>query len=369
MRRQVSFTPAACRRRKFSYVRGLLFCLAQVVCLSFATAAQAPKTVTLKPDQPAVTFKIKPTRDLTSGRIRIGDYVQFDLIEDLKLSPDGGGDRETIIAKGTPIFGQVIDRHERFTILKKGGFGIGRLWTTTVDGSHIDLDVTRPELALNKKSKDEMSGLCVDKTLEEDQRFALAPCIKGRVYAGTFISNLPGALLAVATATTLTRVKDKATHAVVGVTLADKVVSQPGLSNIINGADAEMASGEIFDAEVILKRVLVIKIPGGDTQANKGVEKVGRYTNVPVPPGYVVTDYFSDVVRYPGLPGQQTIYTGQIIERYTDKPSGSKLNMCEGQRPPAGWIVIDRIFDPKICPREPGDQTPGPTYSVILKTP
>jgi hypothetical protein len=369
MHQRVSFTPAGCRRRKLSCVRGLLFCLAQVLCLSFATAAQTSKTVTLKPDQPAVAFKIKPTRDLTSGRIRIGDYVQFDLIEDLKLSPDGGGDREIIIAKGTPIFGQVIDRHERFTILKKGGFGIGRLWTTTVDGSRVDLDVKRPELALKKKSKDEMDGLCVDKTLEEDQRYALAPCIRGRVYAGTFISNLPGALLAVATATTLTRVKDKATHAVVGLTLADKVVSQPGLSNIINGADAEMAGGEIFDAEVILKGVLVIKIPGGDAQGNKGVEKVGRYTNVPVPPGYVVTDYFSDVVKYPSLPGQKTVYTGQVIERYTDKSPGSKMNICEGQRPPSGWIVIDRIFDPKICPREPGDQSQGPTYGVIMKTP
>jgi len=369
MRRRLKLTPAMFGHYKLTVLRTLFLYPMLILCLSLSTAAQVPKTVTLKPDQPAVTFKIKPTRDLTGGRIRIGDYVQFDLIEDLKRTPDGGGDREVIIPKGTPIFGQVVDRRERFTILKKGSFGIGKLWTTTVDGQRIDLDVERPELARDQKSKDKMDGQCVDKTLEKERRAALAPCIKGRVYAGTFISNLPGALLAVATATALTRVKDKATHAVVGVTLADKIASQPGLSNIINGADAEMASGEIFDTAVDLKGELVIKIPGGDAQASKGIEKVGRYTNVPIPPGYIATDYFSDVVKYPGLRGRQTVYTGQVIERYTDKPPRSKMNMCEGQSPPAGWIVIDRIFDPKVCPREPDDQTQGPTYSVILKTP
>jgi hypothetical protein len=249
-----------------------------------STVAQVPKTVTIDPNK-LPPFKFKLTRNLISGRVRIGDYVQFQLIEDVKYPHDGGLDRDTIILKDTPVYGQVVDRRHRFTAIKKGRFSIGKLWTTTVDGQRVDLDIARPgmpsELCENKipKKKREAERKAAEaerkaaakhgaaltparkKEPEETPTPRPVPCINGRVYAGSFISNVPSALLAVATATTLVRVKDNATDAVIAVTLADKIASQSGFSNIINGVDAEMEKDEIFDSSIILTKPLVIKVP------------------------------------------------------------------------------------------------------------
>ena len=371
-----------------------LLCLLLFLSVAPCAAAQEQETVRLR--RP-VGLKLRLKRNLNSGRVRIGDYVEFEVVADVRETPDGGAEEKKIIEKGTPAFGQVLDRHNRFTILKRGAFSVGKVWTTAVDGKPVQLDIRRPTYEMDvwrdKESnegrpKDRWSNheevknnFCVDKTRKEN-REKLEPCVKGRVYAGSFIANLPSAVLAVATATTLARVKDAATSAVVGVTLADKLVSQAGISNIINGVDAEMEAGEVFDAATVPNKDRVIKLdkPAPDAtkaaaDANKAaaetikaVERVGRFT-APTPAGYIVTDYFSDVVSYPSPPGQQLVYTGKVIERHTDRPAGSKMNMCDGQSPPLGWVIIDRPVNPNICPREPGDKTPGPAYSVILKTP
>jgi hypothetical protein len=359
----------------------MFLCLGILMSLPVSTVAQV-KTVTINPNELA-PFKFKLTRNLTSGRVRVGDYVQFQLIEDVKYPHNGGLDRDTIIAKDTPIYGQVVDRRHRFTAIKKGRFSIGKLWTTTVDGQRVELDIARPgmpsELCENKipektreaerkAAKYQAEPKAVRKEEpKKEQNTALVPCINGRVYAGSFISNVPSALLAVATATTLVRVKDdNATNAVIAVTLADKIASQSGFSNIINGVDAEMEKDEIFDSIILITQPLVIKVPPPkDAKAAAGV-RVGRFTATP--PGYIVTDYFSDVVKYPIMPGQPSVYTGKVIERYEGQKVGSIMNMCEPQSLPDGWVLLETPVDPKVCPREPSDTTKGPTYRVILKT-
>jgi hypothetical protein len=368
----------------------VLLCLVLILSFPLRATAQEQKLPTIQPDELGF-FKLKLTRSLNSGKIRVGDYVQFQLVEDVMYTPRGRTS-EKFINKETPVWGLVVDREHRFTALKKGKFGIGKLWTRTTYGQQIYLDIMRPELpsdlcvnkipqkALeaerkaakrNKKSNVELKAQIqaqLDariKALEEEARLAKpVPCVQGRVYAGTFISSLPSALLSVGTATILAGFKDDATNAVIGVTLADKIVTQSGLSNIINGVDAEMEKDEIFDARLSEEITLLPR----ETPTTAGIERVGRFT-APTPPGYLVTNYFSDLVKYPSEPGQPAVYTGKVIERYTDKPSGSKMNMCETQDPPAGWVVIDRGVDPVICPREPGATANGPNYSVILKTP
>jgi hypothetical protein len=363
----------------------MFLCLGLLMSLPASTVAQV-KTVTIEPHN-LDRFKFKLTRNLISGRVRIGDYVQFELIEDVKYPRNGGLDRDTIIVKSTPIYGQVVDRGHRFTALKKGRFSIGNLWTTTVDGQPVELDIRRPgmprELCKNKipektreaeskaaeaKHKAANHGAALrsarKKEPEKEQTTSPVPCINGRVYAGSVISNVPSALLAVATATTLVRVKDDtATDAVIAVTMADKIASQSGFSNIINGVDAEMEKDEIFDSMILITQPLVVKVPA---KAATGV-RVGRFT-APTPPGYIVTDYFSDVVKYPSMPGQPSVYTGKVIERYADKPVGSIMNMCVPQSLPDGWVLLETPVDPKVCPREPSDTTNEPNYYVILKT-
>lgn len=364
--------------------------LTLVLSFPLATRAQTPKMLEIKPNKVG-RFKLKLTRDLTSGRVRVGDYVQFELIEDVKYPYDGGLARDTIIVKGTPVFGKVVDRRHRFTAIKKGRFSVGELSTTTVDGREVKLVITRPDMPVERcvnkipekrrEAERKAARYSVAQNVDgneerqdarkeahhEEQNAGPVPCVNGRVYAGSLISNLPSALLAVATATLLARVKDNATDAVVAVTLADKLASQSGLSNIINGVDAEMGKDEIFEATISIKEPLVINVLPSGTPATASTERVGRFA-APTPPGYIITDYFSDVVNYPSTSGQPGIYTGKVIDRYTDKPVGSKMIMCESQNVPDGWVIIDRKVDAKFCPREPGDTVSGPNYSVILKT-
>ena len=126
-----------------------------------------------------------------------------------------------------------------------------------------------------------------------------------------------------------------------------------------------MSSGEIFDANLLLgSATLIIKLPGQEPK--KDEQKVGRYTGIPIPPEFIVTNYFSDLVAYPAP--RDAYFNGQVIERYTDKLVGAKMNICEGQSVPSGWKLFDQKNDATICPREPGDKSNGPTYSVILKT-
>lgn len=40
-----------------------------------------------------------------------------------------------------PVFGQLPDRRHRFTILKRGRFGVGKLWTYAVGGERIDPEI------------------------------------------------------------------------------------------------------------------------------------------------------------------------------------------------------------------------------------
>ena len=276
---------------KVTGVRVLFLCLGLILLLPTSAVAQttntvapSPKVVSIDPDRLS-PFKLKPTRNLTSGRVRIGDYVQFQLIEDVKYPYDGGWDRDTIISKDTPVYGQVVDRRHRFTGFKKGRFSIGKLWTTTVDGQRVDLDITRPEMppeqCVNKipeKTRDALRKAAKDHAEPkgaklETQSAPRVNCINGRVYAATLISSLPSALLAVATATALVRVKDdNATDAVIAVTLADKIASQSGLSNLINGVDAEIEKDEIFDS-TILTWPLVIKIPLKNEKPARGGEQ------------------------------------------------------------------------------------------------
>ena len=349
--------------RTLSWPRALFIYLLTVLFAPLSVLAQCAKQVTLNPGT-TVSFRLKPKRDLNSARLRIGDYVEFELLEDLKWPPDCGDEKQPIVTKSTPVIGQVLDRHHRFTIFKKASFGVGRLKTTTVDGEAIELTFERPRLKREGKRFDEKpeGKYCIDKTVDREHRGAPVPCVKGRVYRAKFVSSLPSAVLSVAAATTLVRVKDNAEGAVVAVTLIDKIASQQGLSDILNGVDAEMSGGEIFDANLVVDVTRVIKLPGGN--AKKDEHKVGRYTGVPTPAEFVVTDYFSDLSAPPGV-----FYNGQIIERYTDKPAGSKMNICAGQSAPAGWVVIDQVKNPKVCPRELADKSDGPTYSVILKTP
>lgn len=269
----------------------VMLCLAFILSFPLPATAQQKEEVIIRPEELGA-IKLKLTRSLNSGKIRVGDYVQFQLVEDVMYTPRGSVTSQKLISKDSPVWGQVVDRRHRFTGLKKGRFGIGKLWTM-VHGKKVYFNIMRPDMPSdlcedkipkktleaeikaarqNQEQAGELAAVLearskarIDALREEVRQAKLVPCVQGRVYATGFIAGLPSALLAVATATTLARIKDGATSAVVGATLADKLVTQSGLSNIINGVDAEMEKDEIFD--IVLNDQIEVTFPPQATPA------------------------------------------------------------------------------------------------------
>lgn len=93
MRRRLAHASATAVRRDLTGLRapflGLLLALFAPLCAE----AQCSKTVTLPPGA-AVEFKLKPKSKLTGSRIRVGDYVEFELLEDLKRMPVCGDEKQ-----------------------------------------------------------------------------------------------------------------------------------------------------------------------------------------------------------------------------------------------------------------------------------
>lgn len=338
------------------------------VFLPVCVSAQTTKPI----DLPANTMiRLKLDRKLSSGSVRIGDRIPFVVAEDvLHMEGEGANRRPVLNEKGepiiaikadTPVFGRVVDRKHRISIFRSGKFGVALDSVRAVDGTEIPVFIKRPGLEGEKKEKSECKDRISRKEGNRKNTTAnkMVPCVKGRTYSGTLTSALPSAIVAALTTTALVLLEDKTAKSAAAVTLAGQVASQDGLSTILNGVDSEMEEGEIFEAYNTDPAVIRLALPEPSDQ-----RRVARFDN-PTPEGFVITNYFSDVVKYPNQPGRQAVYTGKVVERYTDKPVGTKMNICVGQDPPQGWRRIDQVFDPTICPREPSESSQSSTYNVI----
>jgi hypothetical protein len=94
--------------------------------------------------------------------------------------------------------------------------------------------------------------------------------------------------------------------------------------------------------------------------------KVCRLNNPP-PEGYLAVAYVADPVQCPNPPGYQIVYTAMIIENYEYKHIGARMEICNGQPVPKGWVAVGPSHG-IACLREPGDPTVGPTSFVIERT-
>lgn len=202
---------------------------------------------------------MKFAKTLTSGIVRNGDLVELDTVEDA-IALDSGGVPKVVIPKGTAVFGKVADRAARIAFLRHGKFRFYVDEVKASDGTTIQAEIYRPQAdpygfaaESTKRKKERKKNECLTK--DEKKR-----CIAGRIYAGTVIGNLPGALLTAITAGLLTVIKDSKTRIAADVTLVNSLSSQQGLSAIVNGTDQEIDAGDIFEI-VIVARDAYVRVP------------------------------------------------------------------------------------------------------------
>ncbi len=367
--------PTANRVETVSFNRRLAYLfLATVVLLnSRQTIAQTKNDLTKLVKIPANTLiRVKIVGPITSAKIKIGDYVQFKVADDI-LIPVGGSNDQVVIKKDTIGYGRVVEHKNRRLIFKPGRVGVTLEEIAAADGTPLKVWIARhqntlappaiaalqsmPSESLSESQREPRRVFCLNYILKNQPPSGFVPCIQGRAYVSAFTATLPSSIVAAIASTLVGIRKDPTAKAYAEISLANNLASQSGLSAVLNGAYSEFGDGELFDARTTQDTWVKVKIPAAAT----GGLMIGRRDAAP--DKYLITDYFADPSRYPD---DHRTYNGMVIERIVEK-EGETMRMCNGQNIPPGFDVIDRPYDPSICPREPGDATSGPTYVVIQR--
>ena len=203
------------------------------------TPSPTPVTYVIPKD---TTFKVKLVRVTSSSTARNYDYVEFQVMENVlsPLSPDGP--RKILIEKGAPAFGYVTQaKHRRFPF-RGGKLKVILKEVKAVDGTPVSVYLSRfdpctipgvyPGLKCPAK---------LDCQNPKGKPFSSEPCISGRRNA-TVAPVVP----AVATGGAVL-VKDSTAKALAILTL----LSDKTIGDLLNGVDAALDGGDIFDAYVI----------------------------------------------------------------------------------------------------------------------
>ena len=218
---------------------------------------EIPKDVFLDTN---VAIKLRVATPLSSGSLRVGDYVQFIVVEDV-LALDDKRVPQVVIAKDTIAFGKVIERHHTFTILKKGAFRVSLESLRAVDRQEITkLRIMRPNNYPACPKESLRTDPKASRSRQKDNPSAPPPnCVAARVYSGTFRGNLPAAIITAGSTAALVLAKDPTAKAAAAVTLVQQISTQPGLGTLLNGVDAVITPTEIFDA--YLQKPVLIRVP------------------------------------------------------------------------------------------------------------
>jgi hypothetical protein len=201
-------------------------------------------------------FQIEAVRDVSSGTAKEGDYVEFKVLENVSVqrvvTKDGKQQLATtpLIAKDTVVLGVVTKSHHRRFPFRNGSLYVEVRYVKGVDGTPIPVLISRP-LPQPAKNK----GVVKMATFDADNIRQMAgeenSRIKGRKNA-TVAPLVPAVAIAGAT-----YFKDKTARNVAVLTL----FSQAGVGELLNGTDAKITAGEIFDVVVDASKNIAIRVP------------------------------------------------------------------------------------------------------------
>jgi hypothetical protein len=333
------------------------------------SAGQLTKIIKLEKGTP---IRVKIVDYVSSSKVKIGDYVRFQVIDNVVI-PFPGDDPQIVIGKDTLAFGRVVEHKNRRLFFKPGKVGVTLEEIVAADGSLVKVSIARhqntlapPEIAMLdfmpgqhlSESKREMRHVMCQNRMAKDfvKPGGDVPCVEGRAYISNFTAYLPSALLAAVSTTILGVEKDKTARAYAGYSLASAIASQTGLATIFNGSYSEFAANEVFDAVTLEDSWIKVK------STKTAAIFINRSSQTP--DGYFATDYFSDPVRYSD---GSKLYIWKAIERYEDKKKGDIMKICDGQKIPEDFMIVDSAFASSVCPRDPSDTNSAPTYNVIIR--
>jgi len=199
-------------------------------------------------------FKIKLEKTVSSATARESDYVQFTTLEPIystravKLGKNTSTAEDkcpfVLFDKGTSIFGVVTRRKHRRFPFRNGELEVQLDPLKNWDGNIIQVAIKRHEPPPRKDPP---------KTCKEgDSR-----CLAGRKNAPV-APVVPG--IATAGSSVVAGVADDKTTRIIAVSGIFTLVGQGGIAELLNGTDAALEAGEVFDL-IIAPGLTVIPTP------------------------------------------------------------------------------------------------------------
>ena len=178
-----------------------------------------------------IVFKVKLVGKTSSSSAKPGDYVEMKVGEDVgvNVSVDKGPPQfVVIIKKDAPIFGEVVKTRHRMFPFQGGLLEITADHVDAVDGTSVPIYIAE-RIQRDKHTGDLPAFPAINKQY-----------IKGRKNPSVAPIVTAGATAALAAT------KTDSTSTIVAFTL----LSQQGVGDLLNGTDAELADGMVFDARI-----------------------------------------------------------------------------------------------------------------------
>jgi len=203
---------------------------------------QKPATSTI-PAQLAedTRFVIKVSTSVSTRHLHTGDLVAFEVVENVWDKTN----KHIVIAKGTPVFGEVTRRTKRHFPGRNGTLRVQLRKVRAVDGQLIPLYVTRDPAEPGKETPGTSKVPPTDKEREK---------LKTRQIRGRTDRKL-SPLIPAGAAAAAAYLQDDTATAIAFVTL----IQSPGVGEVLAGADAKLDAGWLY--EVQPQKLETIRLP------------------------------------------------------------------------------------------------------------
>lgn len=212
------------------------------------------------------SFKVKASKTVSSKTTRQGDFVGFELAQDVRSSVDPIRPFQRgriVIQKASPAFGVVLERKHRHFPFVNGKLNVSLGAVTAIDGTLVPVYIDRfkcPEcLSCLFRHGKTCDAHCNFAQPISGKRSTVCNSDVERQYvsgrADRDVAPVIGAIAATALAFVDKGKDDPTLKAYLLFTLVD----QTGIPELLAGTDAEIREGEIFEAYVTSDTSIVIE--------------------------------------------------------------------------------------------------------------
>lgn len=218
-------------------------------------------------------FKVKASSTISSANTREGDFVGFEVAEEVRSSVIQSFQRgRVVISKALPAFGVVIKRKHRHFPMVNGKLNVSLGAVRANDGTPVPIFIDRFKCpgclhCLFEKSQ-KCENVCPwskdPKGGQPDLRCGEANPSVYLQYQNPYVSGRADRNVAVVVqalaATALAFVKEGRDNATEKAFILFTLANQAGIGELLNGTDAQIQANDVFDAYVLQDTDIILSV-------------------------------------------------------------------------------------------------------------